>query len=97
MTLLAVRRPALMLAGRQFVRGETFDSTELPQIGQMKWAQLIEHRYVDMIDKPGVPIELPEEITRDEIAARLGFPCACGFVGKTEQGLRIHQAKKHKE
>ncbi len=83
MTLLAVRRPNLTLAGRRFERGDTFDSAELPGIDQHKWAQLIDHRIIDMIDKPGASADLT---------------CGdCGYIASNPSGLKVHQGRKHKE
>ena len=96
MVMLRVRRSLLELSGRVFRRGETIESREF-RIDQGKWAQLIDHRYVDLVDKPG---DL-DEATRDEIAAVLRHdnpamvaPTASAWIGETgpETVLPIHAA-----
>ncbi len=66
-----MRRPTLKLFGRIFQRGETIESRDFAA-DQNKWAQLIEHRYVDLVDKPGSEPVPVDEMSRDEIAFAIG-------------------------
>lgn len=110
MALLKVRRPTLRLFGRIFKRGDTIESRDFPSANQYKWAQLIDHRLVDLVDKPGEPFD-PEGKSRDEIvtavAATTEVPLPkpegrricpdCDFVANTPHGLKVHAGRAHKK
>lgn len=53
MTLLRVRKGRFPFGDGVLTRGETIDSHDYPDIGEMKWSQLIEHRFFDLVDSPG--------------------------------------------
>ncbi len=104
MALLKIRRPSLKLFGRVFQRGETIESRDFPA-DQHKWAQLIDHRLVDLVDKPGEPLEV-EGLSRDQIALAVAvLPsdegrriCAdCDYVANTAHGLKVHVGRAHKK
>lgn len=94
MAQLKVRRGTaghpLLLCGQRFANGDTIDSRDFP-LTSAKWAQLAEHGFVELVDRPGHdarPARLdriksiyePSEMSRDEIEAAideadLGVPC----------------------
>lgn len=99
----------MILAGRVLCRGDVIDSTEFA-LDQRKWAQLIDGRFVDLLDKPGVPVVVTG--SRDEIAAVIAgeaevesitanpLACqvaGCTFVANAPNGLKVHASRKHKE
>lgn len=105
MALLKVRPKSLKLFGRIFQRGDTIESRDFPTADQYKWSQLIDHRLVDLVDKPGESFD-PEGKSREEIAAAVTATpavsgrriCAdCDFVANTPHGLKVHAGRTHKK
>lgn len=75
MALMKIRHDCQKLFGRIWRRGDVIESREFPA-DQYKWAQLIDARVLDLVDKPGVPLEVGEASRDDIVKALTEVPVA---------------------